>query len=58
MPKPPHIHVTARRCKLRHCGWSGFHIHWRHRRYRSAFDGLMTEAEQAQFDRDCAGLSR
>lgn len=33
--KPPHIHVGTGPCELRHCGWSGFHLHWRHRRYRS-----------------------
>lgn len=48
------LHVTTDRCPLRHCGWSGFHIHWRHRRFRSAFDGSMTEAELNEFDADCA----
>ena len=48
------LHVTTDRCPLRHCGRFGFHIHWRHRRFRSAFDGSMTPAELDQFDADCA----
>jgi len=51
--KPPFLHVTTDRCPLRHCGWSGFHIHWRHRRHRSAFDGSMTERELDDFDTAC-----
>ncbi len=47
----PHIHVTRFRCELKHCGWTGFHFHWRHRRYRSARE--LSWAELAEFDEDC-----
>ncbi len=48
-----HVHVTNKVCELRHCGWAGFHFHWRHRRYRTAFDGSLTPTELAEFDADC-----
>lgn len=49
-----HIHVTTGRCELKHCGWFGGHFHWRHRRYRSAFDGSLSPQELAEFDAACA----
>jgi hypothetical protein len=52
-----HIHTGTDRCVLRHCGWSGFHFHWRHRRHRSAFDGSLTEQEITEFDAACAAQS-
>ena len=53
-----HLHVTTDRCALRHCGWSGFYFHWRHRRYRSAFDGRLSPEELDAFDADCAADHR
>jgi hypothetical protein len=48
------IHAERDRCGLPDCEWSGFHFHWRHRQYRSAFDGSMTPDELSEFDADCA----
>lgn len=54
-----HLHIETGRCELRHCGWSGFHFHFRHRRYRSAFPELgrtpaLASEELAAFDAACA----
>ena len=54
-----HIHVGAARCQIKHCGWTGYHFHWRHRRYRTAFAELGFEPALPPemlpaYDADCA----
>ena len=54
-----HIHAEIGPCELRHCGWSGFHFHWRHRRYRTAFPQTgrapaLPPEDLDAFDADCA----
>ena len=50
--RPPFFHVTRYPCPLKHCGWSGYHVHWRHSRFRSALR-QMTPTELAEFDAAC-----